>query len=125
MQTIKLYLAYFLLLCTLVLGGFGLASYFESKRLSLELVQLEEQHGNLARANEESQNTIAELKRLREDDQKVLMDFNRSLATHDLTNREVRVKIATLEKNNAEIAQLLDTILPADGCVLDNSCGSR
>lgn len=125
MQTIKLYLAYFLLLSMLIMGGFGLASYFEAQRLQVQLDELAGAHRSLAEANKVSQQTINELKDLRQNDQTVLVDFTKTLAHHDLSNREVRTKIATLEKSNAQIALLLDTILPPDGCVLDNSCAAR
>lgn len=126
MQTIKLYLSYFLLICMLAMGGFGLASYFEAKRLSHELSVLDEKHAALAKANTVNQETIADLKSLRENDHAVLQDFTTALSRHDMTSAEVRNKIIKLEKTNAEIAALLDTIIPggSDACLLDNSCSS-
>ena len=124
MQTIKLYLSYFLLLCMLVMGGFGLASYFEAKRLSHELSVLDEKHAALAKANLANQQTIEDLKGLRETDHAVLQDFTTAMSRYDMTSTEVRNKIIKLEKTNAEIAALLDTIIPggSDACLLDSSC---
>lgn len=125
MQTIKLYLSYFLLLVMLAMGGFGLAGYFETKRLDLALDEANRRHKELAEANLAQQDAIRELGELRARDEIALTGLSDAISVADNNYRGVRQKIDVLERTNAEIAALLDTVLPADGCVLDDSCGAN
>lgn len=124
MNPIKRYLGYFLILLFLVTGGFGVASWIKAKQLELQVVAAEMKQADLIEANAAQGLAIKTLKDVREADTVVLTALSKDLS--DLADKDQRVnlKLNQLEKNDENVRALLATVLPAGGCMLDDTCTS-
>lgn len=122
MNPIKRYIGYFLIVLFLVMGGFGVASWIRTQQLELVVETERTKQKELIEANTAQATAIETLKNVRESDTLVLQSLSKDL--NSLAERDARVnlKLELLEKNDAAFRALLATVLPAGGCVLDNSC---
>lgn len=122
MNPIKRYIGYFLIVMFLGMGGFGVASWIRTKQLELVVDKERQKQENLIEANAKQATAIDTLRKVRDSDTAVLEALSRDLG--DLAEKDSRVnrKLELLEKNDANFRALLATVLPAGGCMLDNSC---
>lgn len=122
MNPIKRYLGYFLILLFLVTGAFGVTSWVKMKELQVKVESHELKQKELVEANATQALAIRTLKEVREADTVVLQALSKDL--NDLADKDFRVnlKLSQLEKNDENVRALLAIVLPAGGCLLDDSC---
>lgn len=122
MSQIRLYLSYFLVLLFLAMGGFGISAWFHAKRLELVVEAQDAKQKQLVEANEQQATAIDALKKVRASDEIVLKGLSQDIDNLRGKDSATTMKIAALERNSAAVKALFDTLLPAGGCVLDDSC---
>lgn len=123
MNPIKRYFGYFLVVLFLITGGFGVASWIRTKQLELVVERERDKQGRLEEANATQATAIDTLKKVRDSDTAVLEALSRDLAGLAEKDQRVNLKLELLEKNDAAFRALLATVLPAGGCMLDDTCG--
>lgn len=122
MNPIKRYFAYGLIVLFLITGGFGVASWIRTQQLQLTVKEEKAKQEKLIEANSTLTTAVDTLKKVRESDTAVLEALSRDLSGLAEKDSRVNKKLELLEKNDANFRALLATVLPAGGCMLDDSC---
>lgn len=129
---LRLWIIYALIFVAIVGAAIGVAAKFEQKRIELQMTKQEnvvsEQAREIAGLKEDKQRqdlALTALQASRDADSTVLAGLSREMQRLGLQHTSAMDKISHLEKTNEKVRAYLDSPVPPDGCVLDNSCSGR
>lgn len=108
-------ISYVVLVLFLGVAGLAAVYYFKSKTQD-ETVKL------LAERVVEAEASLQTVNDSVKASDALIKSMNRELAASDNRDDAIIGRVATLEKNNAEIRDFLSMRLPPDACLLDNTC---
>lgn len=115
-------LTYAILALFIAISALCAVYYVEAKR---QEAVIEVMANNLVETRshlEATRKSIAEVQRSMTVADGIIGNLHTALTAINDKGSIVTERIIMLEKNNAEIRDLLDTRLPADGCLLDDTC---
>lgn len=110
-------LSYLIIALFLIVGGLATTYYVESKTQDSKITLLETQLG----AAQSSLKTISDNVAVSD---AMLKNLSGNLSLIDEKGYFVSERLSMLERNNAQIRDLLSTALPASGCLLDDTCNA-
>lgn len=108
-------MAYIIVALFLAVGGLSVALYQTTKTQSAKIAVLENDLKQSQAALDEIVKSVAL-------SDKIIQSMSGSLSRIAERGSIIGERLSMLEKNNVEIRNLLATVLPVDGCLLDNSC---
>jgi len=125
----RLIIEYLLIATVTTLAGFALNSWIKQHEMESTIGDLSGRLGSVSQSltqavqiNQEQQDAINSLKNLRQTDSDNIKGLQNLVNANAVSNKEVRTKIAQLERNNAQAKALLDGDVPSSvGCVLDGT----
>lgn len=129
---LRLYIIYFLIGVSVVAGCIGVAAKFETARMKLDVAaherKLDAADAEVRQLKEDrarQDGVLTALQLARETDGTLIKSLSGDMERLGLRHLSAMDKITQLERSNEKVLQFLDSPVPPDGCVLDNSCGAR
>lgn len=129
---LRLYIIYALIFIAIVGAAIGVAAKFEAKDIALEMEKHQTTINDQATKiegllDENRQHSIAmaEVLAAQAADDTVLSGLQSDLRALNIQRASIMDKISYMEQSNEQVRSYLDSPVPPDGCVLDNSCEGR
>ena len=129
---LRLYVIYILIGIAIVGAAVGVAAKFEAKDIALDMqrqqTKIDAQANTISNLEQErlrQHNALTELQAAQSANNMVLSGLAADLRALDLQRASINDKISYLEKSNEQVRAYLDSPVPPDGCLLDNSCEGR
>lgn len=122
---LRMWIIYFLIAVAVIAGCIGVAAKFETAEMKLQMTEQNNTITKLKEENMQQQLALTKIEASREADDTILASLASDIAGLRLQRAAIDDKITILEKSNEQVRDLLDTRLPPDGCLLDDSCEGR
>lgn len=129
---LRMWIIYFLIAVAVIAGCIGVAAKFETAEMKLQMTKqdntIAEKGREITKLKEENmqqQLALTKIEASREADDTILASLASDIAGLRVQRAAIDDKITILEKSNEQVRDLLDTRLPPDGCLLDDSCEGR
>ena len=125
----RLFIEYVLITAVAALAGYAVMTWYERKELTKKvqglttsLVGMTDKLDQQIQIGKDQDHTIAELQRLRLQDESAIAGLQDGLSATVRDDHAVRSRLEQLERNNAAAQSLLGMAVPAElGCVLDGT----
>lgn len=129
---LRLYITYGLIFVAVVAGCIGVAAKFETARMKLDVAahqrKLDAAEAEVRQLKEDKarqEGVLAALQLAQETDATLIKSLSADMQRLGLKHLSAMEKITQLERSNEKVKEFLDSPVPPDGCVLDNSCDAR